>query len=137
MSEWSIVQSWNGCVRKRTSGSNPDLCAIKTVPLWDFLFAEIERARCTQLLSAITRTYIHRFFECQPSRSEIYSLSLKLRIGYLQKVSPMLYSNNRFRSVFMSSDNSKIIRHTNISVIENFILIGSFRLLYLVRIYNN
>ncbi len=27
MSEWSIVQSWNGCVRKRTSGSNPDLCA--------------------------------------------------------------------------------------------------------------
>lgn len=27
MSEWSIVQSWNGCVQKCTSGSNPDLCA--------------------------------------------------------------------------------------------------------------
>ena len=27
MSEWSIVQSWNGCVRKRTPGSNPGLCA--------------------------------------------------------------------------------------------------------------
>ena len=27
MSEWSIVQSWNGCVRQRTPGSNPGLCA--------------------------------------------------------------------------------------------------------------
>ena len=27
MSERSNVQSWNGCVRKRTPGSNPGLCA--------------------------------------------------------------------------------------------------------------
>ena len=31
MSEWSIVQSWNGCVRKRTPGSNPGLCATGIV----------------------------------------------------------------------------------------------------------
>ena len=40
MSEWSIVQSWNGCVRKRTSGSNPDLCANQnSVEPAVFLFA--------------------------------------------------------------------------------------------------
>ena len=27
MSEWSIVQSWNGCVQRCTPGSNPGLCA--------------------------------------------------------------------------------------------------------------
>lgn len=27
MSEWSIVQSWNGCVQQCTPGSNPGLCA--------------------------------------------------------------------------------------------------------------
>ena len=27
MSEWSIVQSWNGCVLQGTPGSNPGLCA--------------------------------------------------------------------------------------------------------------
>ena len=40
MSEWSIVQSWNGCVQKCTSGSNPDLCANQnSIKPAVFLFA--------------------------------------------------------------------------------------------------
>ena len=42
MSEWSIVQSWNGCVQQCTQGSNPCLCANKRTLLCSFLFAEIE-----------------------------------------------------------------------------------------------
>ena len=33
MSEWSIVQSWNGCVQRCTPGSNPGLCAKKCNPI--------------------------------------------------------------------------------------------------------
>ena len=40
-------------IRFRSYRRIHDLCAKKTVPLWDFLFAEIGRMRCTQLISPI------------------------------------------------------------------------------------
>lgn len=41
MSEWSIVQSWNGCVQKCTQGSNPCLCAKNRTPTVFFFCCEV------------------------------------------------------------------------------------------------
>ena len=38
MSEWSIVQSWNGCVQQCTQGSNPCLCANRENTNLKFVF---------------------------------------------------------------------------------------------------
>ena len=85
MSERSIVQSWNGCVRKRTPGSNPGLCAkknsMKTLFFLCFRVGFCKFHLHRKLLFARTRGYpsvlgYSSVSYCHPSISAHFVLSI-------------------------------------------------------------
>lgn len=99
MSEWSIVQSWNGCVRQRTPGSNPGLCANQnSVEPAVFYLLERDLASFTCLANFLfARTRGTPFVlgyssvcNCHPSITVHFVLSMRIPELYRKKIVPFM-----------------------------------------------
>lgn len=101
MSEWSIVQSWNGCVRKRTSGSNPDLCAKNSPFVGLFYLLRLGVCVAHNCFQQLFEPVFVASFECQHSRSEIYSLSLNSELGIYKCIQPCYTNTNEITGVYL------------------------------------